>query len=325
MAALTDSEKPEFGGWDVAIDLGDHAGNALPNDAAGIEVLRQFGALVNHPRGAIYSLSGNHDREGPGEPDGWWFRRYLDPMGENPDVSGVVAANRPYLVVGEWDRYKFQIGNIVFLMMSDVVRPQTNLRGVNGGDPGGVVRQATFDWWKQQVEGYRGGSEIVITCHHYLLKNTTCCTGDFEGGTIDAEGNYQQHYHGPGKEPIGAGRLHYIDERSNVDDFVAHLTEHPGDVDVWLGAHSHVAPAVQVAGRALREYRLGCHFINCAALTKHHASAVAKPLHPRSRMFLFMDGAGQLIMRNWYHDDSYAPVGFSSNRVLVLNGKIVRL
>src|SRR5690606_31065346 len=109
-------------------------------------------SLSAQKRAAIYPVCGNHDRSGPLEPPAWWWRKYIDPLGENTAVSGVDSSLRPYPIDGTWERYSFQVGNIVFLMMSDVNRPVTAGRGVYGGDPGGVVSQETWEWWRAQVE-----------------------------------------------------------------------------------------------------------------------------------------------------------------------------
>lgn len=305
--AIRHSKSAAFGGWDAAIDLGDHHGgvNNTPTNRDGHEVVRQFGALTSHPREAIYSVQGNHDRQGPGEPPGWWFRMYVDPMGENPHTSGVNANNRPYPVSGTWERYKWQAGNIVFLMISDVTRPETNLRGALGGDPCGVYTQETFDWWREQVETYRGGPEIVVTCHHYLPRNTTICTGDFEGGQLDSHGIYDGIYHGAGRDPKGSGRLHWKGEQADATDFIDHIASNPGDVALWLGAHTHARPGTVINGRTLRAHLHGCHFVNCAGLTKHHGRAAHQV--PRSRLFIFEDGSDAVVVRNWYHDTSHAP------------------
>ncbi|MEJ0051101.1 MAG: metallophosphoesterase [Methylovirgula sp.] len=106
--ALRQSEfGSELGGppfrWDIALDLGDNAGLwDLPDDRQGTEVVRQFGALKQHRREQIYPVAGNHDaspgdaESSRGKPANWWFRKWIDPLSENPDFSGVEAARRPY-------------------------------------------------------------------------------------------------------------------------------------------------------------------------------------------------------------------------------------
>jgi len=55
--------------WDIAIDVGDMSGGqSVPEDQEGEEVVRQFRVLEKHPREAVYSVCGNHDRSGLDEP-----------------------------------------------------------------------------------------------------------------------------------------------------------------------------------------------------------------------------------------------------------------
>lgn len=321
--ALQQSETPAFGGWDIAIDLGDHNGTPPASDKSGVEMVRQRAVLTQHPIEAIYPVGGNHDKEAAGEPYGWWVQRYPDPMGTSPLTSGIVQANRPYAIDGTWERYKFQVGNIVFLMMSDVARPSNNLRGICGGDPGGSVTQETFDWWRGWCEYYRNRSEIVVTCHHYLPKDTTIATGDCEGGTI-VNGVYVPHYHGAGFDPKGSGRLYYIGDTVDADDFMAHLAQYPGDCALWFGAHTHALPGTTLNGRGLRQNINGCEFINCAALTLHHGKSALQ--QPRSRLFEFTSSSNIVTMRNWYHTTLFnGAIGYAGNPISLTLPKTVTL
>jgi hypothetical protein len=70
--------------WDLAINVGDLSGaEGVPQDAEGAEVVRQFQALRHHPREVIYDVCGNHDRSGLGEPDAWWWQKWVDPLGQH--------------------------------------------------------------------------------------------------------------------------------------------------------------------------------------------------------------------------------------------------
>ena len=175
--AITQSER-EFD-WDIAVDLGDQSGaQGLPVDEEGEDVAHQFLALRKHRREDIYSLSGNHDRSGLDESKNWWWRKWVDPTGENTRYSGVDARRRRYSVNGTWERYSFQVGNVLFLMMSDINEPSQKIgRGPLGGNPGGVVSGETFVWWKEMVES--NPDRIIISAHHYVLKNTTVASGEW--------------------------------------------------------------------------------------------------------------------------------------------------
>src|SRR4029077_4392454 len=94
--AIEDSElqsKNEQGfDWDFAINVGDLSGaHALPEDEEGQEIVRQFARLQAHKREDIYDICGNHDRSGLDQPDAWWFRKWIDPLGEHTQFSGVDA------------------------------------------------------------------------------------------------------------------------------------------------------------------------------------------------------------------------------------------
>ena len=97
----TDDGAPPFD-WNIAVDLGDQSGaQHLPDDPEGQEVVRQFGkALKHHRREDIYSLCGNHDRSGMDQPKNWWWHKWLDPMGEYTQYSGVHAGRRRYPTAG---------------------------------------------------------------------------------------------------------------------------------------------------------------------------------------------------------------------------------
>lgn len=302
--AMRDYERPAFGSWDLAFDHGDHTDGTTdsPNLKDGQEFVRQRAALSTHKPEDVYSCCGNEDRERAGEMPGWWFRKFVDPLGEFTTTSGIVQARRPFALASgaAWNRYEVKIGNLVFLVVSDVVRPASNLRGVMGGDPGGVVAQATFDWWKARVEAARSTNEIVVTIAHYLPKNTTVATTDYGGGTINAKGIYVPVYHGPGLDPRESGRLGYVGE-AVAWPFSDHLAAHPGDCAMWGGAHTHAAPGATVDGRGLRVFQDGCHYVNDGHLTKYHGLGV---LTPRSRVFTFTHGQSQVSMQTWYHTDA---------------------
>ena len=89
--------------WDVAVNLGDFSGSQTPpGDEEGREVVRQYAASSKHPREDFYDLVGNHDASGAGEPTQWWFRKWVDPTGENSEHSGVRSHRRPFPVEGHF-------------------------------------------------------------------------------------------------------------------------------------------------------------------------------------------------------------------------------
>ena len=81
---------------------------------------------------------------------------------------------------GTWERYSFQVGNILFLAMGDRNDGGPPVgRGERGGYPAGAVTRETFEWWREQVE--QNQDKIIVTAHHHMLKETTVASGPWEG------------------------------------------------------------------------------------------------------------------------------------------------
>jgi hypothetical protein len=213
--AIRQSESPSGFDWDIALDLGDLSGaQGTPKDAEGEEVVRQLGALSKHRREQIYDLSGNHDRSGLDEPQAWWWRKWVDPTGEHTAFSRVDASRRPFPIDGTWERYSFRVGNLLFLMMSDVNEPTQRIgRGTLGGHPGGVISGETFRWWKRMVAD--NGSSNIISAHHYVLKDTTVASGAWAGVRRNERGEWESNYHGYFAQgtPQGASFLYWVDSQ----------------------------------------------------------------------------------------------------------------
>ncbi len=334
--ALRQSEfGSELGGpsfrWDLALDLGDNAGLwDLPDDRQGEEVVRQFGALRLHRREQIYPVAGNHDASAGnapsslGKPENWWFRKWVDPLGENRSSSGVDPARRPYPVEGTWERYSFRVGNLRFLMMSDRndLPYPVGRRETGGGSPAGAVTAQTLDWWRSQVEDAR--DDIVISCHHHMLRETTVASGDYEGVSRYPDGRWRHgRYHGVDGAPEGASYLYFVDDEPKAQKFESYLAAHPGAVDLWLGGHTHTFPDDIVSGRSHIERKWGTHFINCAQLSKYHSFVTCPPM---SRHFTFRPGSRQVRVRCYLHDDSFAPQGWygQAERLLELSKPFVK-
>lgn len=309
--AIEDSESGAFE-WDLALHLGDFSGNqGSPQPDEGEEVVRQFGALRRHRREDIYSLAGNHDATFAHETTQWWFRRYLDPEGVETATSGVDACRRAWPVSGTWERYSFQVGNLTFLMMSDRndVGPPVG-RGERGGYPAGMVTADTFRWWRSEVErAAEDGSRMVVSAHHHMLKGSTAASGPWEGFRRSADGGWQSFYHGyfPDGGPEGASYLYWLDTQPDAGAFESYLGSHPGATTFWLGGHTHTNPDDRRGGRGLVETKWATHFLNCASLSRHHASITTVPM---SRHLTFTDGSDEVVVRCYLHTDDYAQKGF---------------
>ncbi|MFN0165254.1 MAG: metallophosphoesterase family protein [Bryobacteraceae bacterium] len=309
--AITQSESggpegdPPFD-WDLALDLGDQSGGqAVPEDDEGVEVVRQFRALRKHRREDIYSVCGNHDRSGLDQEKNGWWRKWVDPTGENTRYSGVNPGRRRYPVEGTWERYSFRVGNLLFLMMSDINEPSQKVgRGTLGGNPGGVVTGETFEWWKNRVESNPGS--IIVSTHHYLLKNTTIASGEWEGMRKDELGNWRSHYHGyfPQGTPRGASYLYWTGSKPDAQAFENYLETHPGAIALWMGGHTHTHPDDTYGNKSHFEKKWGAHFLNVSALSKYHGRANV----PMSRLLTIR--GNHVRVQCYLHSSHYARQGW---------------
>ena len=308
--ALAQSESASGFDWDIALDLGDMSGGqATPKDDEGQEIVRQFAVLKKHDREQIYDLSGNHDRSGLDEPQAWWWRKWIDPTGEHTKFSGVDAGKRPFPIDGTWERYSFRVGNVLFLMMSDINEPSQKIgRGTLGGNPGGAVSGETLRWWKHMVAA--NPSSIIISAHHYMLKNTTVASGEWEGMRRAEDGSWQSWYHGyyPQGTPQGASYLYWVDSKRDSHVFEDFLAAKPGRVAIWLGAHTHTTPDDTYGGKSHIEQRWGTTFVNVAELTRYHGTPENQV--PRSWLLTFTEGSDEVTARCYLHGDEFAPQGW---------------
>jgi len=306
--SIRDSENEKQFKWDITVDVGDMSGGqAVPSDEEGKEIVRQFQALKKHKREDVYNVGGNHDRSGLNEEKNWWWQKWVDPMGENTEFSNVDNNKRPYPVEGTWERYSFRVGNILFLMMSDINEPtQTIGRGDLGGNPSGVVSGETFEWWKKMVQDNQ--DSIIISVHHYMLKDTTVASGEWEGMRKDENGNWKRHYHGlkPLGTPKGASYLYFVNSKPDAQAFENYLEKHPGSIDLWLGGHTHTHPDDTHGNKSHIEKKWNTNFINVCALTKHHG----KTSYPMSRHLTFKKGSDKIIVKCYMHTSDYAPQGW---------------
>jgi hypothetical protein len=322
-SALRQSESSTGFAWDIALDLGDMSGaQGTPQDEEGKEIVRQFAVLRQHRREQIYDLSGNHDRSGLDEPQAWWWRKWVDPTGEHTAASGVDSRRRPFPVEGTWERYSFRVGNLLFLMMSDINEPSQKVgRGTLGGNPGGVVSGETFRWWQRMVEANPGS--IIISAHHYVLKDTTVASGEWEGLRRDENGAWKSWYHGyfPQGTPQGASYLYWVDSKPDSGAFETFLATAAPRVDLWLGAHTHTSPDDTFGGKPHIARRWGTTFLNVAGLTRYHVNASAPENGvPRSWLLTFTEGSDRVTARCYLHSNDYAPRGWYPK-----NDRLIRL
>ena len=308
--------------WDIAIHAGDFSGNqGAPKDDEGEEVIKQFGALKKHRREDFYCLAGNHDASFADEETQWWFRKWIDPTGENTATSGVDNKRRKFPVTGTWERYAFRAGNLLFLIMSD--RNDTGPpvgRGERGGYPAGAVTSDTFEWWKEQVESNQ--DSIIISAHHHMLRETTVASGPWEGFRKQPNGKWKSHYHGyyPKGGPKGASYLYWLDDQPDAQAFEKYLAENPGAIDMWIGGHTHTNPDDTYGGRSHIEKKWGVQFINCCALSKHHAGITTVPM---SRLLTFNPDSEKVSVQCYLHTNQHAKAGWygKAEKTISLNKK----
>jgi Calcineurin-like phosphoesterase len=301
--------------WDIALALGDFSSaDASPSDDVGREVVRQFKALKKHNREDIYSIAGNHDATiHTDEETQWWFRKWVDPLGENPTYSGVNNKNRKYPVIGSWERYYFRAGNILFLMMSDrndLPPPIGKIvgNGSHGGYPAGAITSETYKWWKGMIEE-NSSKNIVISAHHHMIKDTTTASGDWEGfgrrGSGCAKNNddecysyrgYGYHGYFPEGAPEGASYLYFVGDKPDAGILEKYLQENPGSQDFWLGGHTHLQMSIPTPKEYL-ERKWGTTFINCAPLT------ATSHRTPTSRLITFTEGSDKAKVQFYMHAD----------------------
>jgi len=324
--AIRQSEGVERGApgfaWDVMIDVGDLSASQFPpTDEDGRVLVRQYQALTRHRREDVYNLAGNHDGvyydHGPGS----WFRKWGDPLGEHTKWSGVDASRRRFPVEGTWERYRFQAGNLLFLMLSDrnsapapVGRGHSSEK-LKGGFPAGAVTRETFQWWKRQVE--ENQDKLIVTACHHVLRDTT--TRSAYGGGAG--------FHGASGGVEGSGYLYFVIENDDPDDFRYTQSEpdKPGPfevfldefqrqhgrpaIDLWVGGHSHSMSPLQVyEGKGLIEQRWGVTFLQASGLTQHHGGGL-----PMSRLLTFRQGQDRLTIQLYLHEPYPAqdhPVGW---------------
>ena len=286
--------------WDIMLDVGDLSGSQTPpDDEEGREVVNQYAASTKHGREDFYNLVGNHDASGEDEDTQWWFRKWVDPTGENSEYSGVHADRRPYPVEGTWERYSFEVGNILFLVMGDRNDGGPPVgRGVQGGYPAGAVTRETFEWWKANVEA--NPDKIIVSAHHHMLKETTVASGPWEG----VDGGYHGRFEDGA--PIGASYLYFVDDVPDAQVFEKYLAENPGAIDIWIGGHTHTNPDDTYGGRSHIESKWGVSFVNVAALSRYHGyKNIAM-----SRLFSFEEGSAEVNVKCYLHMNDFAPQGW---------------
>ena len=308
-------------GWDFALGLGDFG--TWPSDEEGREVVAQFAAL--DWRESVYTLAGNHDADPPhGDYAMPWFRRYVDPLGENTAVSGVNRSRFPYPVHGTWERYYFDVGNIRFVMMSDRNdgEPPVGRGKEKGGYPAGAITQDTFQWLGNLIAANEALAEprILILAHHHMLENTTAGSIQWGGFTrfraplpnFRDENNVITQFHGfnPDISIRGASFLYFIG-RHYGGNRLPDLMQSCKSCALWLGGHTHLpSPDFDMLGMGPVANAYGMTFANISALTSYWQG-----FQPMSRLLTIRSGSRYADLRYVLHSDSGALLAQRTDRI----------
>jgi hypothetical protein len=157
---------------------------------------------------------------------------------------------------------------------------------------------------------------IIVSAHHYMLKNTTVASGEWEGMRKDESGQWKSHYHGyfPQGSPKGASYLYWVGGRPDAQAFENYLAAHPGAIALWLGGHTHTNPDDTYGGKSHVETKWGVHFMNVSALSASHGRRNV----PMSRVLSFR--GAEVLVRCYLHTGKYAPQGWypKAQRTLAL-------
>jgi len=286
--------------WDVMLLAGDFTSSQFPpKDGEGKIFVRQFEVLEKHNREDVYCIAGNHDGDYYDQGVGNWFQKWVDPMGHNSEYSGVASENRRFAPEGTWERYKFQSGNILYLMLSDYNSAPTPVgrgsseQNLPGGFPAGAVTRETFNWWKEQVLTHQ--DKIIITVHHHVGIHANN-TGDFEGASYlyyTIEDTDPNNFEFTTSTDVSPGPFEsFLEEYKKENGKAA--------IDIWIGAHSHAHPQDISQSKGLVETKWGVTFMQVSALTHYHSGRT-----PMSWLLSFEKDKNELLLKNYIHKAPY--------------------
>jgi hypothetical protein len=309
--AIRDLESPKGLIPNIAFILGDFSSSQHPVTInnyrkQGLEAASQLCSGEQLKRQQIYCTTGNHDA---GNRNYHWYNRYIDDFGNNTEHSGVLNRLRPYPIHGtENSHYKVETGNVVWLVLFDQ-NDGPNPCGradEQGGFPSGSVLSSTVEWWQNEVIAAWNSSKNAITLSHYLLKDTTIATGDYEGVT----GNF----HASVGQPIGSGRLHniIIDKEANIykedqTEFVDFFKKQPEKKLIWFGTHTHYKVGETYNGRGWTYKSNGSLFVNVGSLGVYHANHSPDP---QSVTVNLKEGSNIMTIDKFLHSGTDTPMGF---------------
>ncbi|MFP4028595.1 MAG: metallophosphoesterase family protein [Candidatus Brocadiia bacterium] len=296
-------------------DIGLQLGDLLDYDYETIEGFKQYLEQLGHSskdRHCWYHVGGNNDENSVLNDDvsidNEYYRKYIDPVGEFPSTSGVYNDKRPYPVVGTYERYYFDAGNMRFLFLSDRNDlPAPYGRGEGGFYVDGAITLSTYKWLVNQV--ITNPDKIIVVCCHHPLKDTTI------GTEIDAswKGQYMTKYN-PRYKDMPDNRLqpvlHQIYDVDKFDSpkFRNVLSQNTGIIDMWISGHIHHLAEETFNGKGKYACAYGGHHFNVGTICRfrHHVNTISA----QSTLFTFTAGSDQFDSKVYIHDHPSIKQGF---------------
>jgi hypothetical protein len=148
-----------------------------------------------------------------------------------------------------------------------------------------------------------------VAVHHYVLKDTTVASGEWEGVRRTGAGELREHYHRPFEQgtPNAASYLYWVDSKPDSAAFENFLASRPGRVALWLAGHTHTHPDDSFGNKTHIEERWGTWFVNVASLRRHHMPITTLPI---SRLLTFHPGSDQATVQCYLHTSQHAAQGW---------------
>jgi hypothetical protein len=101
--------------------------------------------------------------------------------------------------------------------------------------------------------------------------------------------------------------LYWVNKQADAQAFEKYLANKPAAINLWLGGHTHTHPDDTKGGRSHVERKWDVNFVNCAAISKYHASRTTVPM---SRLFTFTEGSQKVRVQCYLHTSDHAKQGW---------------
>jgi hypothetical protein len=310
-------EQMDLQPWDISVGLGDWFAS-IGQEQQGIDIVSELDNFTNHNISDVYRIGGNHDQTPESDPNGsdYYFKKYIDPLGDNPATSKVITANRPYPITGNYDSYHLEIGNMIIIMLGDRndgpppmgrdgLDTSLSSRRASGG-----ISTAQWNWFTNLVE--TNTDKIIIVCSHQAIKDTIIGSGFdefFPAYNRDENYSYPSELHGDVDEAKRAGYIAYIEGVQSESTIDTWLTTNGQYIDMWFCGHYHEKINETWNGRGRYAQKYGTHFLDISSINwGYHIFYEEIP----SKSYLANIQSNQLNLRCYIHEDKEAvySVGF---------------